>query len=84
MHSSELKLRDTRIKERNEFLEAEKIEHRKIELLKQNLGNKEHDIRTMKAMLTELVHREAQRENELDSESKFFKTIAEGAKGLKM
>lgn len=57
MHASEMKLKETRLKERNEFLEAEKVDSRKIELLKQNLANKEHEIRTMKAMLTELVHR---------------------------
>lgn len=83
MHASEMKLKETRLKERNEFLEAEKIDSRKIELLKQNLANKEHEIRTMKAMLTELVQREAQRENELDQESKLFKTLADTSKAGK-
>lgn len=83
MVASENKLREQRLKERHEFLEGEKIDNRKIELLKQNLGQKEHDIRTLKGMLTELVQREALRENDLDSESKFFKSLADTSKSLK-
>ena len=36
MVASENKLREQRLKERHEFLEGEKIDNRKIELLKQN------------------------------------------------
>ncbi len=65
------------MKERNDFLEAEKSDRRKIDMLQENIARKEHEIRELKSMLTELVHREASRENELESEAKVFKDFVE-------
>lgn len=45
------------MKERNDFLEAEKNDRRKIEMLQENIVRKEHEIKELKTMLTELVHR---------------------------
>lgn len=65
------------MKERNDFLEAEKNDRRKIDMLNENIARKEHEIRELKAMLADLVHREASRETELENEAKVFRDFVD-------
>lgn len=58
-------------------MEAEKNDRRKIDMLNENIARKEHEIRELKAMLADLVHREASRETELENEAKVFRDFVD-------